>query len=211
VTRLRSNRTEPEQVIGRAARQIAAAAVQALAGLPLREQTELLDGLIRQHPRVFADVAELEPRRMRIRAVGDPREAARHHLVTLARRRDIDPQQHRRCPQRARARPRRRQRQRQRLLADELVTVTLDLADQAGTFLCRHARREQPLLAAREQAARGADAAHDELVQVLEHVAALALLAAPPRGQARHRELLVEEIPAQGRQEAQERVALDEP
>src|SRR6188474_1332633 len=46
---------------------------------------------------------------------------------------------------------------------------------------------------------------------MVEDVLALALLAAPPSGQARHRELLVEEALAQARQEAQERVALHEP
>ena len=87
---------EPEQVVGRAARQIAAAAAQTLTRLTLREQAELLDGLIREHPGVLADVAELEPRRVRVDAVGDAREAARHDLVALARRRDVDAQQHRR-------------------------------------------------------------------------------------------------------------------
>ena len=57
---------EPKQVVGRAARQIAAAAVQALVRLALREQAELLDRLIRKHPGVLADVAGLEPRRARI-------------------------------------------------------------------------------------------------------------------------------------------------
>src|SRR5262245_14775644 len=46
---------------------------------------------------------------------------------------------------------------------------------------------------------------------MVEDVATLALLTAPPGGQARHRELLVEEVLAEARQEAQERVALDEP
>ena len=50
----------------------------------------------------------------------------------------------------------------------------------------------------------------DEIVEMLEHVLALARLAAPPRRDARKREILVEEIAAQARQEAQERVALDE-
>ncbi len=45
---------------------------------------------------------------------------------------------------------------------------------------------------------------------MLEHVVALARLAAPPGRDARDRELLVEEVAAQARQEAQERVALDE-
>ena len=58
--------TEPEQVVRRAAREVAAAAVQSLVRLPLREQAELLDGLIRQDPGVLAHVAGLEPRRARI-------------------------------------------------------------------------------------------------------------------------------------------------
>jgi hypothetical protein len=41
-------------------------------------------------------------------------------------------------------------------------------------------------------------------------VLALACLAAPPSRDARDRELVVEEEPAQGRQKAQQRVALDE-
>src|SRR5690349_2457756 len=45
---------------------------------------------------------------------------------------------------------------------------------------------------------------------MVEYVAPLALLTAPPGRKARHRELLVEEVLAQGRKEAQERVALDE-
>ena len=90
------------------------------------------------------------------------------------------------------------------------MPVALDLANQALAVLGRHLGRDEPFLAARKQTPRGADAAHDELVQVIEHVAALALLAAPPRREARHRELLVEEVLAQARQEAQERVALDE-
>ena len=44
-----------------------------------------------------------------------------------------------------------------------------------------------------------------------EHVVALARLAAPPGRDARNREILVEEVAAQARQEAQESVALDEP
>src|SRR5262245_61116273 len=46
---------------------------------------------------------------------------------------------------------------------------------------------------------------------MVEDIAALALLTAPPGSEARHRELLVEEVLAEARQEAQERVALDEP
>src|SRR5262245_44665673 len=66
---------QPEQAVGRPAGQVSSAAMQPLARLPLREKTELLDGLIREHPGVLADVSKLEPLRVRVDAVADARKA----------------------------------------------------------------------------------------------------------------------------------------
>src|SRR5688572_5530893 len=127
--------------------------MQALIRLALCKQAELLDWLVREKPGVLADVAELEPRGVRVDTVADTSQAARHDFVPLAGRGDVDAQQHGSRAQRAGARPGRRDRQRNRLLTEELVAVALDLADQALAFLDRHVGREEPFLAAREQAA----------------------------------------------------------
>ena len=202
--------TEPEQVIGRAARQIAAAAVQALIRLALREQAELLHRLIGQHPGVLAHVAGFEPRRTRIGPDRDPRQPPRHHLVAVLGGGHVDAQGDRCGLEAARTGPGRRHRQRRGLLTDEIVTAALDLTNQALALLCRRVGHDEAALPRREQISRGRDAAHDQLVEVTQHVLALARLAAPPGRDARNRKLLVEVEPAQARQEAQESVALDE-
>ena len=97
--------------------------MQALTRLTLREQAELLHGLVREHPGVLADVAGFEPWRARVVAGGDTREPARHHLVALVGRGDVDAQRDGRGLQRARAGPDRRGRQRGRFLADEVVPL----------------------------------------------------------------------------------------
>ena len=184
--------------------------MQAQVRLPLREQAELLHGLVRQHPRVLADVAGFEPRRERVGALRNAREAARHDLIALVRGGHVHAQRNGRRLQRVRARPDRRRRQRGRFLAHEVVAVALDLVNQLRAFLGRHARRHEPAFARGEQVARRTNPADDEPVEVLQHVVAFLFLAAPPRCDARHREVFVQEEAREARQEAQESVALDE-
>ena len=88
--------------------------------------------------------------------------------------------------------------------------AALDLAHQPETLRRARLGPDETALVRRKQISRHRDPPHDELIQVVQHVFALTLLSAPPGRDARNLELLAEEELAQGRQEAQQRVALHE-
>ena len=198
---------EPEQVVGRPARQGPGDAADA-DPVRRRQQGDLLDRRIGRHPDVAGANAVAQADGAGIGLVGDPAEAAGHHLPAVRRCCGEDPQRHRVRLEPAVLEDRHR-RELDDFLPDIVHAARRDalaqgLAFGGGQLSGQH----RAGIEAAAGAAEGGGDAH--LVEPRQHGVALARLAAPPGRDVRQDQVLAGDLARDRRQEAHQRPRLDD-
>ena len=139
-----------------------------------------------QHPPILADAALLQRDLQGIQAGGDSRQTAGHDPVALAIR-DHEPTQHHRARHQPPVFQHRRGRQWQRFLRHKHLWRRLNPADQLGASR-RVKASAFPVRLARQ------DRTHHQLIQMIQHIAARIVIAAPPGRQGRQRQRFAQQL-----------------
>ncbi len=194
--------SKPEQVLGQTRGQGAGLRDQVRHPQVLGQHAEGGHGAIGQHPGVLAAAALLHGEQAGVLHARHPRQAARQHGVAFRRRRGIHPQPHGAVDQATPlpARPGRRAGELDQLLGDPGRRIGGDADAQGVTLGLVELVAEDDLA---ETAGEGG--LDDQGVEVAEHVVQGRIFAAPPGGDGRHGQLLLEQMPADAGQEAGQR------
>ena len=193
--------SDPEQIVGGAARQQAGRALD-LNAFRRRQQRGFSDRAVRQHPGVGRRGAALQANRPRVGAFGDPHKSGRHHLPALA---DLGEEQ----PQRERARlqtavaPHRHARKRHRFLRHIIDAAVADRADQRLALRVVELRAQNFVAAA--VGLRFKRRRDHHAIEVLDHFFAHVGAPEPPGGNIRYRQIGAEHVRRQRGQERQHR------